>query len=74
MYTANLRKVGGSIMLAVPRPLLETLDLDIGAEVGLEVASAGHSLAAGSQFLRKSWKRYSAGLPPCSIETARKTS
>jgi antitoxin ChpS len=37
MHTTNLRKVGGSIMLAVPPALLDILHLRPGAEVGLAV-------------------------------------
>ena len=37
MHTTNLRKVGGSVMLAVPRALLDVLDLAAGARVGLAV-------------------------------------
>ena len=37
MHTTNLRKVGGSIMLAVPPALLEILHLHAGATVGLAV-------------------------------------
>jgi len=37
MYTTNLRKVGGSVMLAVPPVLLEVLHLTAGAKVGLAV-------------------------------------
>jgi antitoxin ChpS len=37
MYTAHLRKVGGSIMLAVPPAILETLALRPGTKVGLAV-------------------------------------
>ena len=39
MYTTNLRKVGGSVMLAVPPALLDLLDLRAGAKVGLAVES-----------------------------------
>lgn len=35
MHTTNLRKVGGSVMLAVPPALLEVLELSAGAKVGL---------------------------------------
>lgn len=35
MHTTNLRKVGGSIMLAVPPALLEQLHLQAGTTVGL---------------------------------------
>ena len=37
MHTTNLRKVGGSIMLAVPPALLDLLHLTAGAKVGLAV-------------------------------------
>jgi len=39
VHTANLRKVGGSIMLAVPPTLLEMLRLGPGAKVDLAVES-----------------------------------
>lgn len=37
MHTTNLRKVGGSVMLAVPPALLDVLHLSAGAKVGLSV-------------------------------------
>lgn len=37
MHTTSLRKVGGSIMLAVPRVFLDQLHLQAGATVGLAV-------------------------------------
>lgn len=37
MHITNLRKVGGSIMLAVPPALLELLDLKAGTAVGVAV-------------------------------------
>ena len=37
MHTTHLRKVGGSIMLAVPPALLELLHLGPGVKVGLAV-------------------------------------
>ena len=37
MHTTNLRKVGGSVMLAVPPAILDILHLDAGAKVGLTV-------------------------------------
>lgn len=37
MHITNLRKVGGSIMLAVPPALLDLLRLRAGAKVGLAV-------------------------------------
>jgi antitoxin ChpS len=42
MHTTNLRKVGGSVMLAVPPALLEILKLKAGASVG--IALDGESL------------------------------
>ena len=37
MHTANLRKVGGSIMMAVPPAFLDQLHLQAGATVGVSV-------------------------------------
>jgi antitoxin ChpS len=37
MHTTNLRKVGGSVMLAVPPAFLDQLHLQAGAAVGLAV-------------------------------------
>lgn len=37
MHTTNLRKVGGSVMLAVPPAILELLHLQAGATVGVAV-------------------------------------
>jgi len=37
MHTTNLRKVGGSVMLAVPPAILDQLNLKAGATVGLAV-------------------------------------
>jgi antitoxin ChpS len=39
VHTTNLRKVGGSIMLAVPPAILELLHLRAGATVGVSVES-----------------------------------
>jgi len=39
MHTTNLRKVGGSIMLAVPPALLDSLQLQPGVKVGIAVES-----------------------------------
>jgi antitoxin ChpS len=39
MHTTNLRKVGGSVMLAVPPALLDILHLQPGAKVGIAVKS-----------------------------------
>jgi antitoxin ChpS len=37
VHTTNLRKVGGSVMLAVPPGVLDMLHLQAGARVGLVV-------------------------------------
>ena len=37
MYSTNLRKVGGSVMLVVPPAVLEQLHLQAGVTVGLAV-------------------------------------
>ena len=37
MHTTSLRKVGGSIMLAVPPALLDLLKLGVGAKVDIDV-------------------------------------
>jgi antitoxin ChpS len=37
VHTTNLRKVGGSVMLAVPPALLDILQLQAGATVGIAV-------------------------------------
>lgn len=37
MYTTHLRKVGGSVMLAVPPAVLEMLSLSAGSTVGVTV-------------------------------------
>lgn len=39
MHTTNLRKVGGSVMLAVPPAILELLHLQAGATVSVTVDS-----------------------------------
>ena len=39
MHTAHLRKVGGSVMLAVPPALLDILRLQPGAKFGIAVES-----------------------------------
>ncbi|MEC5319326.1 antitoxin [Brenneria populi subsp. brevivirga] len=37
MYTTRLKKVGGSVMLAVPPAVLKTLDLSPDSEVGVTI-------------------------------------
>lgn len=38
MHTTHLRRVGGSVMLAVPPVLLELLNLSVGNKVDLDVS------------------------------------
>jgi len=47
MHTTYLRKVGGSVMLAVPPALLDVLHLSAGANVGL-VVDGGRLIVAPS--------------------------
>jgi antitoxin ChpS len=47
MHTTNLRKVGGSVMLAVPRAILDLLHLEAGATVGLAVEGERLILSRG---------------------------
>ena len=37
MHTTNLRKVGGSVMMAVPPAFLELLHLQAGATIGMAI-------------------------------------
>ncbi len=37
MHTTSLRKVGGSVMLAVPPAVLDLLDLQVGTVVGMSI-------------------------------------
>jgi antitoxin ChpS len=38
MYRTRLRTVGGSVMFAIPKAVLESLDLEANASVGLSIA------------------------------------
>ena len=51
MHVTNLRKVGGSVMLAVPPALLDVLNLKAGAEVG--VSTDGEKLIVRASSIRK---------------------
>ena len=48
MYTANLRKVGGSVMLAVPPAILEMLRMESGSSVSMAECGPGLEPRAGS--------------------------
>ena len=63
MHTASLRKVGGSVMLAVPPALLDILRLQPGAKVGITVRKGGWSwIRGGSQAIP--WTSCSHGAIP----------
>lgn len=51
MHITNLRKVGGSVMLAVPPAILELLNLQAGAVVGVAV-DAGRLIVEPKPRLR----------------------
>jgi antitoxin ChpS len=38
MYTVKLRAVGGSVMFAIPKPMLEGLDLHANQQVGVSIS------------------------------------
>jgi antitoxin ChpS len=38
MYKAKLRSVGGSVMFAIPKPILDSLDLRPNTEVSLSIS------------------------------------
>ena len=38
MYRAKLRAVGGSVMIAIPKPILQTLGLAVNSSVGVSVS------------------------------------
>ena len=69
MHTTNLRKVGGSIMLAVPPALLNLLRLKAGATVAVEVEN-GRLIVEPQQRPRYTLEEllaasdYSQPLPP----------
>lgn len=49
MYTANLRKVGGSVMLAVPPTILEMLQIKSGSAVHMAVESGRLIIEPGAR-------------------------
>jgi antitoxin ChpS len=65
MHTTNLRKVGGSIMLAVPPAVLEMLHLQAGSTVDVAVAD-GRLVIEPRRHKRYSLKEL---LAQCSAET-----
>ena len=63
MHTSSLRKVGGSVMLAVPPALLEILRLQPGATVGIAV-ERGRIVVEPRQRRRYTLKRLLAKCDP----------
>ena len=51
MHTTTLRKVGGSVMLAVPPALLDVLELRVGAKVSIWI-EVGRLVVAARPRLR----------------------
>jgi antitoxin ChpS len=49
MHTTNLRKVGGSVMLAIPPALLDILNLKVGASIGIVVDGASLVIKAAGR-------------------------
>ena len=52
-HPARLRRVGGSVMLAIPKPMLDALDLAPNASVGLSIR-AGRLVVDPKKRLRYS--------------------
>ncbi len=52
MHSATLRKVGGSVMVAIPPAMLNELDIKAGAEVRLEIEGANVVIKPAA---RKGW-------------------
>ena len=50
MHTTNLRKVGGSVMLAVPPALLDVLELRAGARVDMGIEEGRLIVAPGTRI------------------------
>jgi antitoxin ChpS len=68
MHITNLRKVGGSIMLAVPPALLDVLRLQPGAKVGIAVES-GRLIVAPQQRPRYTLQQLLAQCHPKAART-----
>ncbi len=64
MHTTNLRKVGGSIMLAVPPALLDLLRLRPGVKVGIAVES-GRLVVEPQRRPRYTMEELLARCKPC---------
>ena len=69
MHTTNLRKVGGSVMLAVPPAILDLLHLRAGATVGVTV-DGGRLVVEPRARPRYSLDDLLAQCDPCAEPTA----
>lgn len=69
MHTTHLRKVGGSVMLAVPRSILDLLHLDAGAVVGIGI-DGGRLIVEPQQRPRYSLDELLAQCDPSASLTA----
>jgi len=73
MHTTNLRKVGGSVMLAVPPALLDVLRLRPGTKVGIAIESGRLVIRPQTEGKRP---RYTLDelLAQCNVKAARSRS
>ena len=63
MHQTKLRAVGGSIMLAIPKPVLALANLKAGAAVGIEIEGGMHRFKARQPRPRRVSRRAS----PCAM-------
>lgn len=68
MHTTNLRKVGGSIMLAVPPALLDILRLQPGNQVGIAV-ERGRLIVEPQNRIRHTLDELLAACKPKAVRT-----
>ncbi len=68
MTTAKLRSVGGSVTVALPRPMLRQLGLEAGSEV--EVTIGGQCLTLSPKRKRYSLAELLHGMKPGDMPTA----
>jgi antitoxin ChpS len=73
MHKATLRAVGGSVMVAIPKPLLETLGLGAGAAVALGVEE-GRLVVEGARRKRYSLDELLAQCDPKARRSAEERS
>jgi len=64
MHTTNLRKVGGSVMLAVPPALLDILHLHAGSTVGMAVDGGRLVVEPSTRRLRYTFAELMAQCDP----------